>query len=89
MLVPLERLVSSGTQRDQGLERNNVRIDSRVKDIIHEKKILCANHLHHHCRPSSALGGPCHTRSQEGGIAGAPCCNCENDDTTLEYGKSK
>ena len=81
--------MSSGTQWDQGLEKINVRIDSGVKDIIHEKEILCANHLHHHCRPSSALGGPCRSTSQEGGSVGAPCCNCENNDTMLEYGKSK
>ena len=81
--------MSSGTQRDKGLGKNIVRIDSGVKDIIHEKERLCVNHLPHCCRPSSALGGPCHTRSQEGGTAGAPCCNCENDETTLEYGKSK
>ena len=69
--------------------KNNDRIDSGVKDIIHEKEILCANHLHHRCRPSSVLDGPCRSRSQEEGTAGAPCCNCENDETTLEYGKSK
>jgi hypothetical protein len=50
---------------------------------------MCANHLHHRRQPSSALGGPCRSTSQEGGSAGAPCCNCENDGTTLEYGKSK
>jgi hypothetical protein len=62
-------------------------MDSRVKDIIHEKEILCANHLHHRCRPSSVLGGPCHSSCQEGRSVGAPCCNCENDGTKLEYGK--
>jgi hypothetical protein len=50
---------------------------------------MCANYLHHCCQPSSALDGPCHSTSQEGGSAGAPCYNCENDGTTLEYGKSE
>jgi hypothetical protein len=81
--------VSLGTQGDQGLQKDNVRIDSEVKHIIHEKEILCANHLYHSCRPTSALSGPCRSRSQEGGAAGAPCCNCENNKTMLEYEKSK
>jgi hypothetical protein len=29
---------------------------------------MCANHLHHRCRPSSTIGGPCHSTSQEGEV---------------------
>ena len=39
-LVPLERSVNSGTQRAQGLQKNNVRIDNRVKTLYMKTKYI-------------------------------------------------
>ena len=37
-LVPLEQSVSSGMQRAQGLQKNNVRIDNGVKTLYMKRK---------------------------------------------------